>query len=118
MGCRLEFEAGAGAAAAAPAEWVHGRHHHGIHRLAAALGVWALCRRGAQESDRSAIGHYRRSSGATNVALSRVTIPGFPVLAGGDGDPIPIRSPSPVTLIGPDPQAPAVKREAEEDWGR
>jgi hypothetical protein len=35
--------------AAAPADRGHDRHHHGIHRLAVALGAGVLCRRGARK---------------------------------------------------------------------
>jgi hypothetical protein len=39
-----EFQAGAGAGAAATAERGPDRHHHGIRRLAVALGAGVLCR--------------------------------------------------------------------------
>src|SRR3981081_169523 len=45
-----EFEAGAGAGTAAPAERRHHCNDHDFPRLAAALGAGVFCRRGAQEA--------------------------------------------------------------------
>src|SRR6202140_901833 len=45
-----EVQAGRGAWTAEPAERHNDRHHHELHRLAAALGSGFLCRSGSQEA--------------------------------------------------------------------